>query len=63
MTIQPNQQHQATIIADAINDKILLEKGEKVAWRIPAKYEMYSLELLKEVARLWTTIRCNSFAM
>ena len=57
-TIQPNQQQQAGIIADVVNDKIL----EKVAWSIPPKYETYSLELLKEVARLWITIRCNSFA-
>ena len=61
-TIEPNQRHQAAIIADVVNDKLLLEKWEKVVWRIPAKYEMYSLELLKEVARLWTTIHCNSFA-
>ena len=30
-TIQPNQQHQAAIIADVVNDKILVEKREKVA--------------------------------
>ena len=60
-TIQPNQQHQAAIIADVVNDKILLERWEKVAWSIPPKYETYSLELLNEVAQLWTTIRCNSF--
>ena len=45
-TMQPDQHYQAAIIGDVVNDKLLLEK---VAQRIPAKYEKYSLELLKEV--------------
>ena len=28
----------------------------------PAKYEAYSLELLKAVVELWATVRCFSFA-
>lgn len=60
--VQPEQHHQAAIIHDVVTDRLVLENWEKIARRIPTSYENYSLELLKEVARVWTNIRCNSFA-
>ena len=59
--MQPQQHHQAAIIHDVVTDRLILETWEKSAWKIPSSYEIYSVELLKEVARLWTAIRCNSF--
>lgn len=61
-TIQPNEHHQAAIIHDVMADTQILEKWEIIAGKIPTKFETHSLELLEEVTKLWTTIRCNSFA-
>ena len=61
-SLQPNEDHQHAIIEDVLQDTSLLDSWDQVCHKIPSRYESYSLELLKEVVKRWTTIRCNSFA-
>lgn len=61
-SIQPNEDHQHAIIEDVLKDTSLLDTWDQLSHKIPSRYESYSLELLKEIVKLWTTIRCNSFA-
>ena len=56
-----------TDLRKVIIDKLLLSENiitlwEDIAQNIPSHYEKYSVELLKNVANLWITIRGNSFA-
>ena len=61
-SIQPNEDHKHAIIEDVLKDTSLLDTWDQLSHKIPSGYEPYSLELLKEIIKLWTTIRCNSFA-
>ena len=40
----------------------ILSKWEDIAHGIPHRFEKYSIELLKAVVRLWTTVRMHAFA-
>ena len=40
----------------------ILHHWDTICQSIPAKYERYSVELLKAVVDLWTNIRGHSFA-
>ena len=57
----PGQAVQQQIIASVL-DKAILSRWDLLASCIPPRYEAYSLELLREVVMLWTTVRCYSFA-
>ena len=45
-----------------LSDQAILRCWEGIADSIPIKYEQYSIELLKDIAHLWVTIRGFSFA-
>ena len=47
---------QQLIVSEALTDVDILQT------LLPAKYEKYSIELLKAVVTLWTTVRCFAFA-
>ena len=49
------------ILNDALKSEEILQNWEIVA-NFPVKYEAYSVELLKAVVTLWTTVRCFAFA-
>ena len=56
-----------TDVRKLITDEVIASQNvitlwEKVAKNIPTKYELYSIELLGEVVKLWVTIRGYSFA-
>ena len=57
-----NEDHKRAIIEDVLKDTSLLDTWDQLSHKIPSSYEPYSLELLKEIVKLWTTIRCTSFA-
>lgn len=52
---------QQRIMKDVIRNVDILQKWELIA-PLPAKYEMYSIELLEAIVTLWTTVRCFAFA-
>ena len=58
----PGQAVQQLIISSVLNNKAILSRWDLLASLIPPRYEAYSLELLKEMVTLWTTVRCFSFA-
>jgi hypothetical protein len=58
----PGQAVQQQIISSILDNKAILSRWDFLASPIPPRSEAYSLELLKEVATLWTTVRCFSFA-
>ena len=51
-----------SLIAQVIETKSVLSKWEDITHRIPHRFEEYSIELLKAVVRLWTTVRLHAFA-
>ncbi len=51
-----------TIIHEVLRNESILEQWERIACSVPLKYERYSVELLNNITRLWTTVRGNSFA-
>ena len=51
-----------SLIAQVIETESVLSKWEDIAHRIPHRFEKYSIELLKAVVRLWTTVRLHVFA-
>ena len=59
--LAPGKDLQASIEQDVMCDSDVLETWSEIAFVIPPKYEAYSLELLKAVCHLWTTIRAFSF--
>ena len=52
----------SAILQDVLDDPHVLELWEANSAAIPAKYEAYSLELLKTIVELWANVRCFSFA-
>ena len=50
------------IMDDMLLSESVLSCWETVAYHIPAKYEPYSMELLRHITDLWVTIRGHSFA-
>ena len=50
------------ILKEALESQSVLSYWETVSDIIPARYEKYSLELLRVVIELWITIRGHSFA-
>ena len=51
---------QELIVNDALKSEEILQNWEIVGL-FPVKYEAYSVELLKAVVTLWTTVRCFAF--
>ena len=60
-TVKPSENLHSAIV-EVLNDPHILEMWDANAAIIPAKYEAYSLELLKAVVELWATVHCFSFA-
>ena len=60
--IKPFENLHSAILQDVLDDPHVLELWEANSAAIPAKYEAYSLELLKTVVELWANVRCFSFA-
>ena len=60
--IKPSVNLHSAVVEEVLDDPCVLEMWEANATVIPAKYETYSLELLKAVVELWATVRCFSFA-
>ena len=58
----PGQAVQQQIVCSILDNQAILSRWDFLASPIPPRYEAYSIELLKEVATLWTTVRCFSFA-
>ena len=58
----PDQSVQEQIVSSIMNDRVILSSWDNLASSIPPRYEACSLELLRELAVLWTTVRCFSFA-
>ena len=61
-TIKQSENLHSAIVDEVLNDPRILEMWDTNATIIPAKYEAYSLELLKAIVELWATVRCFSFA-
>ena len=61
-TIKQSENIHSAIVDEVLNDPRILEMWDTNATIIPAKYEAYSLELLKAIVELWATVRCFSFA-
>ena len=61
-TIRQSENLHSAIVDEVLKDPRILEMWDANAMLIPAKYETYSLELLKAVVELWATVRCFSFA-
>ena len=57
-----DQAIQQQIISSVLNNKPILSHWVLLASPILSRYEVFSLELLKEVVALWTTVRYFSFA-
>lgn len=60
--IKPSENLHSAILQDVLDDPHVLELWEANSAAIPAKYEAYSLELLKTIVELWANVRCFSFA-
>ena len=60
--IKPSENLHSAILQDVLGDPHVLELWEANSAAIPAKYEAYSLELLKTIVELWANVRCFSFA-
>ena len=50
------------ILDEALVSQSVINLWEKASKMIPLKYESYSIELLREIVKLWVTIRGHSFA-
>ena len=50
------------ILKEVLDSQSVLSYWETIADIIPARYEKYSVELLRVVIELWITIRGHSFA-
>ena len=61
-TIKRSENLHSAVVDEVLKDPQILEMWDANATLIPAKYEAYSLELLKAVVELWATVRCFSFA-
>ena len=59
---QPHSDLRVRILEEALESQSVLSYWETVADIIPARYEKYSLELLRVIIELWITIRGHSFA-
>ena len=59
---QPHTDLRVKILKEALESQSVLLYWETVADIIPARYEKYSLELLRVIIELWITIRGHSFA-
>ena len=59
--LAPGNDLQASIEHDVMCDSKVLETWSEIAYIITPRYESYSLELLKSVCHLWTTICGFSF--
>ena len=57
----PGQAVQQQIVSSILDNQAILSRWNFLASPIPQRYEAYSIELLKEVATLWTTVRCFAF--
>lgn len=51
-----------TVISDVLKRETVLLKWEGIANHIPSKYDSYSIELLKEVIKIWMNVRLHAFA-
>ncbi len=65
-TLQTTPDHSqiCTKVQDEVlqSETVLLYWEEIVADSIPTKYELYSIELLKQISELWIRIRGHAFA-
>ena len=61
-TVKPSENLYSAIGDEVLNDPHILEMWDANAAIIPAKYEAYSLELLKAEVKLWATVCCFTFA-
>ena len=52
---------QQQILSSILDNSAILSRWDILASPIPPRYKDYSLELLKEIASLWITVRCFSF--
>ena len=50
------------LIGQVIETESVLSKWEDISHTIPHRFEKYTIELLKAVVRLWTTMRLHAFA-
>ncbi len=53
---------QLQIVSSVLKNSAILSRWDILAAAIPPRLESLSLELLKEIATLWTTVRCFSYA-
>lgn len=58
----PDTDLRELILKEALDSQSVLSYWETIADIIPARYEEYSVELLRVVIELWITIRGHSFA-
>ena len=58
----PRTDFRKRIVAEVLRSEPILASWEEIAQHIPAKYELYSLELLQEITELWVTVRGHSFS-
>ena len=61
-SLSTNTDVRRLIMDQFVQSEPILVHWEEIARDIPARYEPYSIELLKVITGLWVTIRGHSFA-